>query len=237
MFSRFEKRSYKLERLDTGDYTREEYELWLKEAKWINRWLGDLRALKLSLRDELADDGRHPISVLDVGAGSGELLKAAGETIGLRGSFLVGAELNGEAANSMAKRKAEFGVIAVQCDALQLPFADGSFDFVISSLFLHHLADQQALTLVEEMSRVARKRFFIIDLHRHPVAYYLYKTFGPLLLQRFTVEDGSLSIQRSFKPDELSRLAKTAGITDAVVQRRFPFRLVLSGSLNNKAAL
>jgi SAM-dependent methyltransferase len=237
MFSRFEKRSYKLERLDTGDHTREEYELWLKEAKWINRWLGDLRALRLSLRDELSDWGRHRISVLDVGAGSGELLKAAGEAIGERGSFLVGAELNGDAARSMAKREAEFGVVAVQCDALQLPFANGSFDFVISSLFLHHLDDQQALTLVKEMGRVARKRFFIIDLHRHPAAYYIYETFGPLVLQRFTVEDGSLSILRSFKPDELIRLAKTARITNALVQRRFPFRLVLSGSLNNQAAL
>jgi ubiquinone/menaquinone biosynthesis C-methylase UbiE len=233
MFSRFEKRSYKLERLDTGDYTREEYELWLKEAKWINRWLGDLRALRLSLRDEFKDDGQSRISVLDVGAGSGELLKAAGDVVGARASLLVGAELNGEAARSMAKRKAEFGVLAVQCDALQLPFADNSFDFVISSLFLHHLDDQQALDLVKEMGRVARKRFFIIDLHRHPAAYYLYKTLGPLILQRFTIEDGSLSILRSFQPDELRNLSKTAGISDTVVKRRWAFRLVLSGSLND----
>jgi len=229
MFQSFAQRSHRLERLDTGDYTQAEYAKWQSEMKLINRLLGDARALRLSLADELRDRKNSEISILDVGAGSGELLKTAKETIGDRTTFLVGAELNADAARSINKRSAEFGVNAVQCDALKLPFADDSFDFVISSLFLHHLNDEQAQHLIIEMSRVARKRFFIIDLHRHAAAYHLYRTFGRLFLQQFTLDDGSLSILRSFRPDELLRLAANAGICDAVVKRRAAFRLVLSG--------
>ena len=74
MFRSFTHRAKKLERLDTGDYTEDEYELWLREMRWINRLLGDSRALKLSIRDSLDEDTQQ-ISVLDVGAGCGELLR------------------------------------------------------------------------------------------------------------------------------------------------------------------
>ena len=229
MFESFAQRSHRLERLDTGDYTPKEYAKWQSEMKLINRFLGDARALRLSVSDELRKCGEE-ISIIDVGAGSGELLKTVKETITGKRTFLVGAELSADAARSIKIRTNEFGVHAVQCNALRLPFADNSFDFAISSLFLHHLNSDQTITLINEMSRVARKRFFIIDLHRHPIAYHLYRTLGPLFLQRFTVEDGSLSILRSFRPDELRQLATTAGISDALVKRRFAFRLILSGS-------
>lgn len=230
MFQLFAQRSYRPERLDTGDYTAQEYALWQKEMKLINRFLGDTRALRLELKDEMNGRPETPVSILDVGAGAGTLLKAA---TGLRGKdvggMFVGAELNHEAAKSINALKTEFGISAVECDALKLPFADDSFDFVVTSLFLHHLNDSDALTLVNEMSRVARNRFFIIDLHRHAGAYYLYRTFGPLLFQGFTIEDGSLSILKSFRPAELLQLAQKAGISDAVVKRRLVFRLSLSG--------
>ena len=230
MFGSFDQRSNKLERLDTGDYTPQEYALWQAEAKLINRWLGDSRAVRLALSSPLKKlKGR--VSIIDVGAGSGELLRAAGLAAGQdRMAFLVGAELNADAARSIAANRTGSEMFAVQCDALRLPFADDCFDFAISSLFMHHLTDEQAVTLIAEMARVSRRRFFVIDLHRHAAAYYLYRLFAPILLQRFTVEDGSLSILRAFRPAELLELARTSGIVNACVTRRAAFRLVLSGS-------
>jgi hypothetical protein len=35
----------------------------------------------------------------------------------------------------------------VQANALELPFADGGFDFVLASLFLHHFEDEDAAKL------------------------------------------------------------------------------------------
>ncbi len=232
MFDRFATRSRELERLDTGNYTPTEYVKWQSEMKLINRLFGDSRALRLSLADELRNCG-DKVSILDVGAGSGELLKTAKDFIDNKKAFLVGAELNADAARSINARNIEFGVHAVQCDALKLPFSDDSFDFVISSLFLHHLDDKQAAILIKEMCRVAKRGFFIIDLHRHAAAYYLYRIFGRFFLQQFTLEDGALSIMRSFRPVELRQLAEKAGIRNTVVKRRAAFRLVLSGSKGN----
>jgi hypothetical protein len=45
----FKNRSYKLERLDTGDYTAAEYDVCLSELRFINRWIGDTWALKATL--------------------------------------------------------------------------------------------------------------------------------------------------------------------------------------------
>lgn len=225
----FSQRSRQLERLDTGDYTEAEFKKWQREMKLINRWLGDARALRLSLVDEL-QNCVEPISILDVGAGSGELLKTAKEFLHEKRTFLVGAELNADAARSINASKKEFSLHAVRCDALRLPFEDDSFDFAVSSLFLHHLDDKRAQTLINEMSRVSRRRFIIIDLHRHPLGYHLYRFFGRLVLQDFTIEDGSLSILRSLRPDELRRLALAAGIKNPDVKRRAAFRLVLSGA-------
>src|SRR4051794_17872007 len=116
MFERFAQRSYRLERLDTGDYTPAEYAKWQSEMKLINRFLGDARALRLSLAAELQKCSDR-VSILDVGAGSGELLKTAKESIADRSTFLVGSELDAEAARSISKRS--FGVVAVRCDALK----------------------------------------------------------------------------------------------------------------------
>ena len=84
MLPSFDKRSHQLERLDTGDYTPEEYARWQREAPLINRFLGDTRALRIALKKELREMTPGPVSILDVGAGTGELLKAAGSIVRLR---------------------------------------------------------------------------------------------------------------------------------------------------------
>jgi hypothetical protein len=105
------------------------------------------------------------------------------------------------------------------------------FDYAICSLFTHHFADQQVIKVLRELERVARRRLFVIDLHRHPIAYFFYTTVGRLFLHnRLLREDGALSILRSFKPDELVQLAGIAGLNGVKVERYFPYRLVLSAA-------
>lgn len=232
MLSRFRQRSSDLENIDTGNYTPAEYEGCLVELRRVNKWLGDSRALRNSLLADIERDRpRHGFSVLDVGAGSGELLRVALAWAERRSliATCVGIELNSRSAFAI-KEQSPAAIQAVQGDALSLPFADQSFDYAISSLFTHHLTDEQVANVLREMGRVARKRIFVIDLHRHPVAYFLYTTIGKLFLHtRLLREDGALSILRSFKDKELARLALQAGLSGVSVKRAFPFRLVLSG--------
>lgn len=243
MFSRLRQRSDELEHLDKGDYTPVEYEGCMVELRRINRWLGDASALRHSLLKEIERAGLENFSVLDVGAGSGELLRVvagwARET--KRQASLVGLELNARSAHAIVEESLDLieesreliSIDSVRGDALRLPFAGNSFDYAICSLFTHHFKDEHVVAILDELSRVARRRIFVIDLHRHPVAYYLYTTVGHLFLHnRLIREDGALSILRGFRPRELRRLAAQSHLTNIKIERRFPFRLVLSGSRN-----
>ena len=234
MFERFRQRSQELEHIDKGDYTPEEYEGCLAELRRVNRWLGDASALRRAAFREIERDGAREFSLLDVGAGSGELLRVVARWARARGSRarLVGVELNERSARSILEESSEFGEIgAVRADALRLPFADDAFDYAVCSLFTHHFRDEGVVAVLGEMARVARRRIYVIDLHRQALAYFLYTTAGRLLLHsRLVREDGALSILRSFLPAELRRLAERAGLAGVKVERRFPYRLVLSGS-------
>lgn len=236
MFDRFRQRSYELENIDKGTYTPEEYEGCLVELRRVNAWLGDSKALRNTLLKEIARQGLQSFSVLDVGAGSGELIRVAvqwaRETN--RSASLVGLELNERSARSILDQSAQFSEISsVQASGLVLPFPDRSFDYVISSLMLHHFDDEGAVGILREMGRVARRRIFVIDLHRNPVAYFFYTTVGNLFLHnRLIREDGALSILKSFKPDELEKLGQQAGLGNVTVEKHFPSRLVLSAKLN-----
>lgn len=228
MFASFKQRSRELERLDTGDYTPEEYSKWQREMRVIHRFFGEMRALRNSLLREILASREAEVSILDVGAGSGELLRELSKWLVEKKAFLVGAEINMEAASAIRGENAD-GVAAILADALTLPFRSDSFDYVFCSLFLHHLDDEQAVTMLREMGRVARKEIFVIDLNRSQVAYYFYKLVGSLFLQRLTLEDGALSILRSRSPDELRSLAERAHLTNVSVQHSKANRLILSG--------
>ena len=233
MFSSFRQRSYELEHLDKGDYTPEEYEVCLVELRRVNRYLGDASALRKSLLPEIERAGLARFSVLDVGAGSGELLRVVARWARAeeKRARLIGVEINARSAAAMAEESGEFAEInAVRGDALRLPFAADAFDYAICSLFTHHFREREVVVILRELGRVARRRVFVIDLHRHPVAYALYTTMGrPFLRNRLVREDGALSILRGFRAEELRVLAARAGWKEIEVRRRFPFRLVLSG--------
>lgn len=230
----FKTRSDELEFIDTGDYTPEEYAGCLAELRRVNRWLGDETALKNSLLREIERENLKEFSVLDVGAGSGEMLRfvAGFARKQKREAKLFGLDFNQLSALAIREESKDFKEIsAIRGDALKLPFADNAFDYAICSLFTHHLKNEMVVETLREMSRVARRKIFVIDLHRHPVAYYFYTTIGKIFLRnRLVRHDGALSILRSFVPEELEELARKAKLENASVKRHFPFRLVLQAN-------
>ena len=138
----------------------------------------------------------------------------------------------------MDRESVEFDEIKpVMSDALHLPFADNSFDYCISSLFTHHLKDDQVVELFREMDRVSKRGIFSIDLHRHPMAWILYKLFcWSHGISRMVRHDGSLSILRSFKPAELLGLAKKARLRHVSISEYSPYRLVLQSQVKELKA-
>jgi ubiquinone/menaquinone biosynthesis C-methylase UbiE len=229
----FEVRELKPERIDTGDYTEQEYKTFLAEIRFINRWIGDRWAMKKSLLKTVDELDLSEFSVLDVGAGSGELLKEM--AVYARGrestAFLTGLDLNELSAESIRDEGRRYNEInAVRGDALNLPFADDAFDFAICSLFTHHFTDDGVVGIMREMKRVARRGVFVIDLHRERGAYRLFKLFCFVFrISELVRHDGLLSIRKSFQPAELLQLAHRAGIQNAEAKTVAPARVVITG--------
>jgi ubiquinone/menaquinone biosynthesis C-methylase UbiE len=97
----------------------------------------------------------HPRSVLEVGCGTGTLTlameQAAPET------RLVGVDGDPEALD-IARSKAApgSGIEWVEGMAQELPFADGEFDRVVTSLVIHHLVPESKRSALAEMRRVLK---------------------------------------------------------------------------------
>ena len=228
----FDIRSNEPERIDTGDYTQQEYETFLREIAFINRYFGDARALKQTLFREIESSGLREFSVLDVGCGSGELLRIIADFASSsdRKARLAGLDLNPiSTTTTQALSRTHSEIATVQGNALKLPFADDSFDYAISSLFFHHLLDEQIVEVLREMSRVARRGVVVIDLHRDPVAYVGYKILCLVFqISELVRHDGSLSIKKGFRIEELKALAAQAGIGKSDAEHVSPGRVILS---------
>ena len=127
MLEKFRQRSLEPENIDKGTYTPEEYEGCLVELRRVNKWLGDTNALRDSLLKEIERADLRSVSVLDVGAGSGELLRVVAQWAreANRNAWLAGLELNERSAQAILNESTAFSEISsVQGDGLQLPFAD-----------------------------------------------------------------------------------------------------------------
>jgi len=100
----------------------------------------------------------------------------------------------------------------VQADARRLPFRDKGADLAFCSLALHHFAENDALTVLQEMARIARRGLACADLVRSRLA-----ALGIWLLTTLIVRDpmvrhdARLSVRRAFTADELTALARRAG--------------------------
>jgi SAM-dependent methyltransferase len=190
----------------------------LRDLVRINRYLGGHLVLRSMLSQLVRRD--EAFSVLDVGAASGDMAtqirrrypRATVVCLDQRAIHL-------DAASGLR----------VAGDAFRLPFGERSFDFVFSSLFLHHFEDRQVVELLQSFRGVARRAVLAIDLERHPLAYYFIPSTKWLLgWDSITVNDAPVSVESGFHRSELLRLAHAAGLTEAAVTRHHPwFRLSL----------
>lgn len=173
----------------------------------INRRFGGHSVLRRTLERVLSRDERF--TVLDIGAASGDTARLIQERYP-RASVT---SLDLSAVN--LGRAPQPKLIA---DAFRLPVAPESFDFVISTLFLHHFEDQQVIELLSSFRAVARRALLICDLERHILPYlFLPATKRLFKWGDITVHDGVISVRASFRASELLELAHRAGIHNAEV--------------------
>ncbi len=185
-----------------------------------------LRELDVFLREDLPTPG--PISLLDVGSGSGDLAALARDFLSRRGydpSALV-LDLDPTA---LALARAD-GVITIRGDALSLPFGDASIDLVTAVKFAHHFHGQPLVRLLRELSRVARHRVLVLDIRRHWLAYAGFVAWSRVFTRNRLVRfDGPLSVLRGFTADELLDLSRPLADFSWRVTQYAGFQLALIG--------
>ncbi len=196
----------------------------LRNIARANRWLGGAAALRYALGRVITGFRDSPVSLLDIGTGTGDLPRMARDWAARRGVTLVplGIELSGVA----ARLARESGVETVVGDGGSLPFRDRSVDLILISQVAHHFSPAAIVRLFREAARVARHAVLVSDLRRSRVAAWGFPLAGwALRFDRFTRQDGVTSLRRGFTRPGLARLLEQAGLPAAVV-RRPGFRLV-----------
>jgi len=161
-------------------------------------------------------------TLLDVGAASGDSARVI--TRAFPNASVTCADYNAVNLSAAPKPK-------LVADAFRLPFPDRSFDFVLTSLFLHHFEDSEVVNLLEGMYNVARRAILVCDLERHILPYLFLPATRPLFRwQRITLHDGPISVRAAFRERELAGLAKKAGVREITTRTYRPaFRVTLIG--------
>lgn len=168
--------------------------------------------------------------ILDVGFGDGDMLRAihawgASRHVDLT---LVGIDLNARSADAARQSTPNnFNIDYRTGDYADL--ASEHWDVIISSLVAHHMTPEQLIAFIRFMDAQAKAGWFINDLHRHGFAYFGFPLLAAIMRWHPIVRhDGQLSIARSYRPNEWPAILAEAGVTDATVSRKFPFRLCVT---------
>lgn len=214
-------------------FPREELEGSFHDLTFVNRYLGNGRAVLKQLAAMHAETAGDGFTVLDVATGSADIpvaiakwARQAGVRVGI-----TAVDLDPVGIGIARRRCASYPEITLAvADGFDLPFAVKSFDYVLCSKTMHHFSDERALQLIKEFSRVARRGYIIVDIRRSWIAFILIFLLTRLFSRnRLTRSDGPLSVLKSFTPGELSALASRSGTPVFKVSKEPFWLMVLEG--------
>ncbi len=198
----------------------------------INFLSGSAGTLWPPLRDLAREVAPRPLRVLDFATGGGDVpvrlwRKARREGLGLQ---IEGCDVSPVAVEHARAAAARSGadVRFFAHDALR-DAAPAGYDAAVSSLFLHHLSEEDAVAFLRRLAETAGRLVLVNDLARGWAGYTL-AYVGTRLLSASPVvhTDGPRSVESAFTPDEALALADRAGLRGATVARRWPCRYLLS---------
>ncbi len=202
----------------------------------INQWSGTSRTLWSALREAVKSchgPPRSPVRILELASGGGDVICALAAAARRARLPLVlhGWDLSPTAvahAQALAGRGRFDNVQFFQRDALAATLPQ-DYDVIFCTLFLHHLDESSALTLLQRMAAAARKAVIIDDLRRTLLGWGL-AWLGCRLLSRSRIvhEDGPQSVRAAYTLRELQHLVRQAGLQDAVVHCHWPQRFRLT---------
>ena len=198
----------------------------------INQWLGGnkvtINGLKKVLRDHPKED---QITIIDIGCGSGDILRLVSRFGAQQGyNFrLLGIDANPHTvAYARASSKAYEHIEFKTLDVFSEEFKQLNYDLVLTTLFLHHFNEDELVMLLTSVVSKAKLGVVVNDLHRHKLAYYLFKLLCLTIKNDTIVKDGLTSILRGFKKPELEMLSKQLNVEYKILWKwAFRFQWIL----------
>ncbi|MBR9915469.1 MAG: methyltransferase domain-containing protein [Algicola sp.] len=193
----------------------------------INRWLGGNQVTMNGLKILLKNHPKElPVTIVDVGCGSGDILREIAK-YGKRHGYqfqLLGIDANPYTV-AYAKRQSEaFDTITFETiDVFSEDFNALQYDVVLATLFLHHFDKEALIYLLSPVVKKAKIGVVINDLHRHKLAYYLFKLLCITIKNRTIIEDGLTSVLRGFKRKELEEISQNLD-ADFQIKWKWAFR-------------
>ena len=203
----------------------DETERALTDLDRVTRWSGGLLPALGALRRRLAGGSRRQ-SLLDLGTGSGLVPSRLATAAARSGVDLRTVGCDRKLSHLLHGRRRGHRQLRVVASVEALPFADGAFDWSLSTLLLHHFGDAANLAVIGEMRRVSRSGAVVVDLRRSRLAPLLFRGLSVLLgMGRVARYDGRVSLEQAWTAAEVERL--TDGLPVVELRRRFPFRFSL----------
>lgn len=205
----FSQRSNQQELLDADTIPQRALFRNLYELERINTLLGG-HAVTIKGLKELRLEKDRMYSILDIGSGGGDTLKHIAKWArSNRYQFeLTGVDLKADCIQYARKYCRKFREITfVQDDYRNIASMDQEYDIIITSLFCHHLNDEELAALFAWGTTHAKVGFIMNDLHRNPFAYYGITLLTKLFSKSYLVKnDAKLSVLRGFSKRELLNL-------------------------------
>ena len=223
-------RSYKKELLDGDDIPFEDIKENMKELNSINKRLGGHKITIDGLKEIISKgDQDETISICEIGCGGGDNLQAIALWCkkDLSPSF-TGIDIKKTCIEFASMQYPNLPAIWIASDFASADLTLKKPDIIFSSLFCHHFNEQELVFILQWMQKNSSKGFFINDLHRHPLAYFLIKWLTRFFSKSYLVKnDAPLSVTRGFKRKEWEALFSKAGISNFSIQWKWAFRYLI----------
>jgi 2-polyprenyl-3-methyl-5-hydroxy-6-metoxy-1,4-benzoquinol methylase len=224
----FSIRSYEKELLDRNDIPFEDIKRNMQELEAINSRLGGHRITLNGLKSIYKKSSQKIVSVCEVGCGGGDNLKVIDKWCNENdiSAQFIGIDINKDCINYATENcKHITGINFITSDYRLVSLNNKKPDIIFSSLFCHHLNDEEFMNMLEWSRDNSRLGFFINDLHRNFLAYYSIKLLTTLFSKSYLVKnDAPLSVRRGFTKKELKFLLDKAGIKHYTIIWKWAFR-------------
>jgi SAM-dependent methyltransferase len=217
--------------LDIAAPERRERAAYLESLAWFNRSMLGHRPV-LSWLPAATRGGTEPLTLMDVGCGYGDLLRAVRRWSRSRGVplRLIGVDIEPETiAIAEAATAREDAIEYLAADALNLRPAL-RIDLIVSSLLAHHFSDERLIAFLRWMTATAQRGWLMCDLERHPLPYHTIGLAGRLArIHPMVIKDGRISVTRALAFAEWRPLLAGAGLDPETVRvSRFLYRVTAS---------